>query len=394
MQLRNNQPSVCVIGAGVSGLACVKELMELGIQVEAYEMMPLVGGVFGSYTWKGGQFTLSSIFTWYSELPVDNRQKFFTWEEFLGYLEGYCDHFQLRDRIHLNSKVVSAEQKEDKWVVKIHRKNWSNGHYFHPKQEVEEQHFEKEFTHLVVCSGLHNVATIPHVDHLDQFRGVILHSKDYRDPEDFRGKKVLVVGSGESASDIAAQVAQVTEQCTISMRAAPGTLFPRDIQGNTPDIRDDSLTYNLPRIWWPLILRGHRRFYLSQKADRDLFQWAANSNYHNNRCSFTTNACKSFGIPEAILKRGAVLKPQIRSASVSEMTFDDGSSLPFDAIIFCTGYKVEFSFFDHQLSSRLLPVNRLWKNCVPADMGTSLFLVGFSRPQQINLVTMAEMQGA
>jgi len=385
-------PKVCVIGAGVSGIACVKELAELGIDVEAFEMMPVIGGVFGSYGWKGGHFTSSSVFTWFSQYPAKDRQKFFTWEEFMEYLTDYVNHFKIADRIHLNCRVLSAEERNGKWLVRIKKGNWSNGHYFHPKQEIQEEEFAGEYTNLIVCSGLHNAPAIPDIASLDQFTGRVIHSRDYRDAEVFRDKRVLVVGSGESGSDIAAQISEVAKQCTISMRSAPGTLFPRYVQGDTADIRDDRLTYNLPRIWWPLLLRGHRRFYLRQKNDRELFQWAAQSNYRNKRCPFNTNACKSFGIPEAIIKNRAVLKPGIKSVRDSRVTFADQSSIEFDAIIFCTGYQVRFSFFDSKISDGLLPVNRLWKNCVSLDFGSRLCLVGFSRPQQINLVSIAEMQ--
>ena len=95
--------------------------------------------------------------------------------------------------------------------------------------------------------------------------------------------------------------------CSISIRSAPGTLFPRWIQRNTPDIRDDRLTYNLPHILAPFILWGHRKFYYEQKERPELFRWAADSNYRNKRCPFTTNACKSFGIPEAIIDHKAEL---------------------------------------------------------------------------------------
>lgn len=385
-------PRVCVIGAGVSGIACVKELAELDVDVEAYEMMPIIGGVFGSYGWKGGQLTSSTIFTWFSQYPAQDRQKFFTWEEFLEYLQGYVHHFKIADRIHLNSRVLSAEQHDGKWLVRIKQKNWSNGHYFHPKQEIQEKDFFKEYTHVIVCSGLHNIPIIPHIENLGQFTGKMIHSQDYRDAEDFRDQRVLVVGSGESGSDIAAQISAVAKQCTIAMRSSPGTLFPRYIQGNTADIRDDRLTYNVPRSWWPLILRGHRRFYLSQKHDKELFQWAAESNYQHKRCPFNTNACKSFGIPEAIIKNRAVIKPQIKTIQDAKVTFADQSSMEYDAIIFCTGYQVTFAFFNPEISAKLLPVNKLWKNCVSPDFANHLFLVGFSRPQQINLISVAEMQ--
>ena len=166
--------------------------------------------------------------------------------------------------------------------------------------------------------------------------GRAIHSNEYRDSAAFRDQNVVVVGAGESASDIALQISQVAKQCIISTRSAPGTLFPRSIQGNTPDIRDDRLTYNLSRKFSRAILIGQRRFYYSQRDDKDLFRWAANSNFLNNRCPFNTNACKSFGIPEAIKRHNALAKSAIKSVDEKRVIFEDGSDVACDSIIFCT----------------------------------------------------------
>lgn len=56
--------TVCVIGGGIAGLAVTKELHEIGIPVECFEMMPRIGGVFASKVWSGGRLTSSSVFTW------------------------------------------------------------------------------------------------------------------------------------------------------------------------------------------------------------------------------------------------------------------------------------------------------------------------------------------
>lgn len=386
---------VCVIGAGISGVATVKELRALGVEVDCYEMMPRVGGVFASHVWKGGHLTSSSVFTWFSDFPVANRQKFFTWSELLEYLDRYVDCFGLRDAIHLNSKIRAARREGGRWVVEVHRGWWSNGHPYHPSREsvgVEESVFERTYDHIVVCAGLHQRPRIPAVPGLAGFTGRCLHSSEYRDAEDFRGKRVIVVGAGESASDIALQIAQVAAKVTISARSAPGTLFPRWIQGNTPDIRDDRLTYNLPRRFAPLILRGQRRFFLDQKVRPELFRWAAESNFRNNRCPFNTNACKSFGIPEAIIDHGAELVGGLERIDGQRCHFADGASAEADTIVFCTGFVREFPFLGPELSKRLIAVNTLWKSIVDPELGDALFMVGMSRPQQINLVSVAEMQ--
>ena len=303
---------VCVIGAGISGLVVTKELREVGINVTCYEMMPIISGVFGSYTWKDGCLTSSTVNTFFSDFPVANRQHFMTWREFCDYLERYVDRFDLRDCIKLNSQVTSAKQVETGWRVSGIKGDFSTGHPFHPQiNHVEVNRFEEEFSHLVVCSGLHQSPSIPNISGLDSFSGEIIHSSKYRNWQDFLDKTVVIVGAGESGSDIAGQLAPVVDRCYISLRTSPGTLFPKWIQGNTPDIRDNRITYNLPRLLKPIILRGHRRFYRLQRETPELFKWAAECNFNNNRCSFNSAACKSFGVPQAVVHYGAKIKPTI-----------------------------------------------------------------------------------
>ena len=385
--------SVCVIGAGVSGLVVTKELRAIGLEVDCYEMMPRLGGVFASAVWKDGQLTSSSVFTWYSDFPLANRQQFLTWEAWLDYLERYAEHFNLRPHIHLDCKVEAVRRDGPRWKVQVHRANWSNGHPFHPAaHHVVEETFTRQYDHLVICAGLHHAPKIPDILGLETFPGQVLHSSAYRDAEAFRGKRVVVVGSGESASDIALQLARVAASCLISTRSAPGTLFPRWIQGNTPDIRDDRLTYNLPRILAPRILRGHRAFYYRQRERQELFRWAAESNFQHQRCPFNTNACKSFGIPEAVLEHGAQLAGPITSVAGHRVICADGSAYEAEAMVLCTGFTPTLPFLEPQLADKLLGINALWKNVVHPELGEALFLVGFSRPQQINLVSIAEMQ--
>jgi len=279
------------------------------------------------------------------------------------------------------------------WRVRVHRANHSNGHPFHPTDlEVEEEVFERDYDRLVVCSGLHNLPRIPEVEGLDTFTGRVLHSSAFRDADDFAGQRVVVVGSGESGSDIALLVARTAAQCFVSMRSAPGTLFPKWIEGNTPDIRDDRLTYNLSRVFKPVILRGQRRFFYKQTEDTELFRWAADSNFNNDRTPFNSNACKSFGIPEAVVRHGAQTRPELASIDGSTVRFADGTRADVDAIVFCTGFKRVFPFFEEAVAQQLVGINHLWKNSVHPDLGDALFLVGFGRPHQINLVTVAELQ--
>jgi dimethylaniline monooxygenase (N-oxide forming) len=385
---------VCVIGAGISGLAATKELRELGVDVECYEMMPIISGTFGSYTWNHGRLTSSTISTWFSDFPVEDRQHFMSWAEFVDYLGRYVDHFGFRDRIQLNCKAVAITQLDGGgWRIRFQRGNHSNGHPLHPGDvDVQDETFEREFTHLIAATGLNHLPRIPELPGLEGFAGQVLHSSEYRDAEQLRGRRVLVVGAGESGSDIAAQVSQVASACTISVRSSPGTLFPKWIQGDTPDIRDDRLTYNLPRRLAPIIRRGHRRFYSIQTETPELFAWAARSNWDNDRCSFNSMACKSFGIPEAIVHHGARLVPGISRIEAQRVSFANGDSVEVDVIIFATGFRIGFPLLGAELEEQLVCVNELWKNAVHPEIGEQLMILGFARPHQINQLTTVELQ--
>lgn len=387
------KPRVCVIGAGLSGLVTTKELREQGVEAECYDMMPLVGGTFASFTWKGGCLTSSTCNTWFSDFPVEDRQAFMTWEEFVAYLERYVEHFGFGERVHLDTKAVEITREGEGWRVRFRQADHSNGHYSHPKgRAVEVREFEERFTHLVLSTGLNQSPRVPELPGLDGFAGQVLHSSEYRDAEDFRGKRVVVVGAGESASDIAAQVSQVAAASVVSMRTAPGTLFPKWIQGNTPDIRDDRLTYNLPRTLHPVILNGHRRFYSIQTETPELFEFARDMNYENERCAFNSNACKSFGIPEAVVHHGAALRSEIASIDGSAVQFSDGERFEADAIIFGTGFEMCLPLLDPALAERFVAVDHLWKNAVDPELGERLMIVGYARAHHINQLTTAEMQ--
>ena len=70
----------------------------------------------------------------------------------------------------------------------------------HADNALQGQEAEEVFDYVVVCSGLHNVPKIPHFDGLDGFSGTTLHSSEYKEPSLFKGKRVLVIGSGETGA--------------------------------------------------------------------------------------------------------------------------------------------------------------------------------------------------
>ena len=393
---------VGVIGAGISGLASAKELKDVGVDCDVYEMMPVLGGAFAHYGWCEGKLTSSTAFTWFSDFPIrEDRQRHLPWDEWLDYLQRYVDHFGIADRLHFNCKVVKCERNAAKggWDLRIHRAAWSNGHWTHPSDlQVEERVFEEHYDVLVLGSGLHNVPHVPHFEGEESFLrsgGTITHSSSFRSAEAYAGQRVVVVGGGESGSDIAYLVSKRAEKVAISLRSAPGTLFPHRIHGQTADIRDNRLVYSLPRAAWRLVLSGHRHFYekiVQEEERRAQFLWAADSNFRNEQCIFTINACKSFGIPKAVTLHGASTHGAIAEIEGRTVRFAGGGAFEADHIVLATGFRAEIpAVADPELREAFADPRSLWHNMALPGV-EDLFLLGFCRPHQINLITCCEMQ--
>lgn len=115
-----------------------------------------------------------------------------------AYLQDYASHFHLHEHIRLNTLVQRAALVQDRWVLTVASPDGSE------TQLLADV--------LVVAAGAHQ---IPQKAHLEGFTGETLHSRQYRSANDYSGNRVLIVGTGESASDVAADVAETALQTTV-----------------------------------------------------------------------------------------------------------------------------------------------------------------------------------
>ena len=399
--------SVGIIGAGVSGLVTAKELKDVGvINCEVFEMMPVIGGVFAHYGWEGGKMTSSSVFTWFSDFPIQDRQKHLSWPEWCQYLQDYVEHFDIGHTLNFNCKVEEVLKCEGGgYDFVIHRKIWSNGHPSHPsvnelEKIVKEEVFVKHFDYAVIGSGLHNTPHIPDWTGMDSFRkagGTIIHSSTYRNSEFCKDKNVIVIGAGESGSDIMYQVSEVAKKSYVSLRNGPGVLFPDLVNGDTADIRDNRIVWSFPRLLWPTLIVSQAKFFedvaFEPPKRKVAFNLAAKMNFEGRKSGFNINACKSFGIPEAVVYNKTETKPIIERFDNRTVHFSDGTSInDIDIVIAATGFKYEINpIKDKELHSKFSNPRKLWKNMLSSEVD-DLFIVGFARPNQINLITCCELQ--
>lgn len=368
-----------VIGAGISGITAIKELKEEGHQVQCFEKNSEFGGVFASTeSYDSMHLTISNYFMAYSDfVPTKDRLKFWSSKEYRAYLDQYIEHNQIKKNINFDVEVLSVEKDSKGWHVKTKKDN-----------NVEEHHFDA----VAVCSGMFQKPLIPKIDGLKAFGGEIFHSKSYRNANDFRGKRVLCIGMGESAADITSEISEVAEKCILSLRRYP-IVAPRIY----PFQRDPFFTIDtspltarifswLPTTHYINFTKPTFKKYMKSRSPQTVYRakWIkqAGKTPHN----VITKNERVF--QHIVDKQVSPNLSGINKLSKDEVIFKDGTHEKIDAIVFCTGYELSFPFLDIAIDNP----RDLYKQCFHNDIGDSLAFIGFVRPQQGGIPSIAEMQ--
>jgi hypothetical protein len=305
----------CVIGAGPAGLAVARALAERNLPYTHIERHTGVGGLWdidnpGSPMYESAHFISSKSLSAFGGWPMpDHFADYPPREQILEYLRSFADAYGLTDRIESGVGVRSVEKNADHtWTV-----TRADG-----RESVHRQ--------VVVCTG---AQWHPHAPELPgDFAGEVRHTVSYRSGEELRGKRVLVVGAGNSGCDIACDAARSAAHAVISMRRGywfiPKHVFGRPV---------DTLAHTGPKLpmWleqrvFGLLLRilnGDPRRLGLQKPDHKLFE--------------THPAVNSLLIHH--LQHGDITaKPGIARAEGDTVYFTDGTSDDFDLILLATGY--------------------------------------------------------
>lgn len=204
----SNNKLITIVGAGISGIITAKVLSEFGHDVIVFEKSSEIGGVWArDRRYPGLSTQLNKDQYIFSQHPMpEEYPEYPTGEQYQAYLRSYVDKFGLDGKIRCGHQVVGAEQEADgRWRVTTLPAN---------SQEV--------YDHLVVCTGVFSEPFIPRIEGVDEFQasgGLIRHTSQVGDMEDFRGKHVVTVGWGKSACDVAASVAGRAEPATTTVVA-------------------------------------------------------------------------------------------------------------------------------------------------------------------------------
>jgi hypothetical protein len=355
MELQDTKPSLddrsdrmAVIGAGPVGLGVAKALLAHGIPYEQLEADGDVGG-----NWLHGVYSTAHIIssrkaTEYADyhMPADYPD-FPSARQMLDYLRDYADHFSLRPHIQFHTRIVMALPRED-------------GHW-----ELELASGEKRlYKGMVICNGHHWDRRFP--SYPGTFEGEIIHSKDYKSPEQLRGKRVLVIGGGNSSCDIAAEAARVGTSCDLSLRRGywflPKTLFGIPLA----DVSSGWFPVWAQRLFLRLVLLvivGDYRKYGLPKPDHRIFETHP-----------TINSELLYYV-----KQGRIHpRPDVARYEGRRVVFQDGSSEEYDLVVCATGFHVSFPFLPPGLVPVKGSVAQLYAGTVLPDF-KNLYIVGTSQ---------------
>jgi dimethylaniline monooxygenase (N-oxide forming) len=354
-------PTAAVIGAGSSGIAAAKALRERGVPVTVFEASDRVGGnwVFGnrngmSAAYRGLHINTSRDRMEFSDFPMSRSCPDYPHHtQIATYFDAYVDHFGFRDAIRFETTVRTARRGDDGvWEL-----------------ELGDGTVER-FDALLVANGHHWDPRWPEpmFPGHETFSGTQIHAHDYRDSDLFAGRRALILGMGNSAMDIAVEASYVAERTFLAARRGawilPKYLFGRPV---------DQLP-NDPRL--PVKLR--------MKVFEAMIRLHVGSpeKYGLPRPDHPFGAAHPTVSGRIIdrLQHGAITpKPNIARLEGDTVEFTDGSRERVDVVVYCTGYRISFPFFDPTLIAA--PDNRieLFRRVMHPDID-NVFFVALVQP--------------
>tara|TARA_B100000029_G_scaffold515891_1_gene625337 strand:- start:1465 stop:2943 length:1479 start_codon:yes stop_codon:yes gene_type:complete len=354
-----HQKTCAIIGAGASGICLAKYLLEVGLDVTVFEIGTKIGGMWvyendsgRSSAYKTLHINTAKNLTNYSDFKFkDSVQRFPSHYDMHEYLHEYAEYFGVKERIRFRSEVTNIEplftpgEEEPRWRL----------------ETVDGM--QREFDTVCVATG-HLTKPLHVSDFQDRFEGEYMHSHYYRTPEPFKGKRVCIVGVGNSAVDIASDMCVITDRCVMVARS--GVMIAPKLIFGFP-VTDISMKLFQP--WIPDKLRRKIIELMTRLVHGRMEDYGFKP--LTRRAHPTTSAT----IMQDVAYNRVAVKQGIEKIDGKTIHFVDGTSEEFDVLLACTGYLIDLPF----LSERLVPIDdnnvELYKRIVPVDW-PGLYILG------------------
>ncbi len=370
---------VGIIGGGWSGIYTAKYCQEMGLEPTVFEAGEQIGGQWLYQEDRSGGVrekttTVSSkLYMSPSDFPYSEKMpEFLSATQVYEHFQKYVLHFDLTKYIQCQQKVLSVSKEDNEWVI-------------------ETKKGKQTFDKVVIATGTNKEPKYPTDPMYEKFSGKIHHSHDIKKIGDrFKGKKVLIIGGSDTASDIACDLSENSD-VTVSIRS--GTWFQ--------DRRVDDI--------YPELAGGPSDMVYSRAVDKglrltnyDLINHMGFVEWVEKGWGTRGSAIESWYTPAGYLNtyytksRHMVRKVHDGKISPARGVQDikghqvlfvgDKAWHTFDDIIFCTGYrpKLDFNFPMDMKKERFRKILSLEDD--------SVAYVGYIRPYVTSVVMLAEMQ--
>ncbi|KAL8597540.1 hypothetical protein ACOMHN_033411 [Nucella lapillus] len=385
---------VAIIGAGCSGLTAIKCCVDEGLEPVCFERTDHFGGLW-RYTEKvkDGQGSVmkstvintSKEMMCYSDFPIPKEYPNFMHNTLVyEYFKDYMKHFQLEQYIRYNVEVKGVSPKDDfrstgRWTVEVEDHSGGGDSTTSITSEV--------FDAVMVCSGHHADRYLPSFPGLADFQGQVIHSHDYKEPSGFVGKRVVIVGIGNSGGDMAVELSRVG-QVYLSTRHGSWILNRIGPHGMPLDIvLSRRITQKIVDMMPSAMMDWVFANQLNGRLNHDLYS------LRPAHAPFAQHPTVNDDLGNRIVCGSVVIKPDVKLFTASGVEFVDGTiENNIDVVVLATGYKFGFPFLDPKVAE--VKENRLpfFKYMFPPDLDPhTLAVIGYFQPMGA-IMPISELQ--
>ena len=306
---------LAIVGAGPGGLCAARWLQDQGLDFDLLDRNPDAGGIWdirfpGSPIYESAHFISSKTLSGFRDFPMpDDFPDYPGHRQVLAYLQAYADKHGLRAKAEFNTSVKQARPDGDAWALEL-----ASGE-------------QRQYVGLIVATGLQWTPKPPEIP--GRFDGEAYHSSAYHSAGQVEGKRVLVVGAGNSGCDIAVDACTRAAATFLSLRRGYW-IIPKHVFGVPADVfghKGPQLPYWLERPILETLLRllvGDVRRLGLPAPDHHLFQ---------------THPILNSQILHALSHGDLSIRPDLKAFDGRAAVFADGRREDVDAVIFATGYR-------------------------------------------------------
>ncbi|KAM7293430.1 flavin-containing monooxygenase 5-like [Ixodes scapularis] len=357
---------VCIVGGGASGIISARQMLDEGFQPIVYEMSSSLGGLWAyrDHSEEGVPSIMrSTVFNTSKEMsafsdfpPPKETPNYMQHAKVLEYIRSYADHFGITSKIRLRHEVLRVTQAEDydstgRWDVVVKDLNGN----------VERR---ETFDAVLVASGHNGFPNVPTFKGMEKFKGKIVHTHSLKDAEQFKDRRVVVVGIGNSGIDAAVDASRVAAQVYLSSRGGVWMSKRLGPNGMPNDAALSTRAMDLKKRLVP-------RWMSLEKPESRFNNFFSHEAYglRPKDCVNSQRISMSDVLPSLILSGIVILKRNVVEFAEDGIVFENDKEVTkLDAVILATGYKIQFPMLSEDVMPAVDKQVPLYKHVFPPGL--------------------------